>query len=194
MLVWQPVLNKKDKGSVTFPVGNILTAFSSFTTFSPILPRNQCYFLCHQSYHMWDVRSSPVGDDATAADSSKTCKSLDGLFNPYNVFTEVRLLKLPVKINLFSTNPGTFRETVPTHLLFGKLCQHVVQFHVFGTETSSYTLCISVADPGEGPGRPTPPPLFLDQTYFFETTPLPLMDDHPTPVSEGLDPPLYLLA
>lgn len=53
---------------------------------------------------MWDVRSNPVGDDATAADSSKRCQSLDGQFNPYNVFTEVRFLKLPVKINYFTTN------------------------------------------------------------------------------------------
>ena len=84
---------------------------------------------------------------------------------------------------------------VPTHLLFGreikyalsKLCKQVVQFHVFDTESSSYTLCISVADPGEGPGIPPPPPLFLDQTYFFGRPGPSLMGDHSFP-----PPPPYL--
>ena len=46
---------------------------------------------------MWEVRSNPVGDDAIAANFSERCQSLDGQFNPYKVFTEVRFLR--VKIN-----------------------------------------------------------------------------------------------
>ena len=57
-----------------------------------------------------------------------------------------------------------------------------------------------MADPGEGPGRPPLPPLFLDQTearragkIFWETSPsLPLskgLDDRP-PLSQSLDPAL----
>ena len=48
---------------------------------------------------------------------------------------------------------------------------------------------------GRGQGTPPPLPLFLDQTYFFGRPGPSLMDDHPPPpLSEGLDPPLYLLA
>ena len=60
-----------------------------------------------------------------------------------------------------------------------------------------------VADPGEGPGDPSPPPLFFDQTEarraqknFLETAPPTLsqgLDDRPpppSPLSEGLDSPL----
>ena len=82
---------------------------------------------------------------------------------------------------------------VPTHLLFGreikyalsKLCKQVVQFHVFDTESSSYTLCISVADPGEGPGIPPPPLIFRPNIFFWETRPLsygwPLLPPSPPP-------------
>ena len=60
---------------------------------------------------------------------------------------------------------------------------------------------VPVMDPGEGPGRPAPPPIFLDQTeaqraknFFFETAPPPPLcqglDDRAPPLSEGLDPPL----
>ena len=75
-----------------------------------------------------------------------------------------------------------------------------------------------MADPGEGPGGPAPPPLFLDQTetrgaekYFFGDRPPSLnfirllrvvitpyrpplsqgLDDRPPPLPEGLDPPLH---
>ena len=51
----------------------------------------------------------------------------------------------------------------------------------------------SVADPGEGPRGPAPPPPFLDQNEkkFFGDCPPPLpkgVDD--PPLSQGLDPPL----
>ena len=57
-----------------------------------------------------------------------------------------------------------------------------------------------MADPGEGPGGPAPPPLFLDQTeargaekIFFGDPPPYLrvwMTPPPPFFSEGLDPPL----
>ena len=63
-----------------------------------------------------------------------------------------------------------------------------------------------MADLEEGPGGARAPALFLDQTearraekMFFETAPPPhfcqgLDDRPPSPLSEGLDPPLIYIA
>ena len=53
-----------------------------------------------------------------------------------------------------------------------------------------------VADPGEGPGGPAPPPRFwTKQKFFGDTGPHPSLlskglDDRASPLSQGLDPAL----
>ena len=51
-----------------------------------------------------------------------------------------------------------------------------------------------MADPGDGPGGPAPPPLFLDQTEAQRAEKI-FLGHRPAPLSQGLDdppPPLYL--
>ena len=57
---------------------------------------------------------------------------------------------------------------------------------------SLHVLCdSSVVDPGEWPRWPGPPPLFLDKTEAQRAEKIFLGDQAP-PLSQGLDPPLFL--